>query len=76
MGELIAVAKAKPGELKFGSTGPGTGTHLGLEKFNLEAGLKAAHVPARRGDAIADVIANTVRRTYYLHDGAHPARSG
>jgi tripartite-type tricarboxylate transporter receptor subunit TctC len=41
---LIAAAKAKPGELKFGSTGTGTGTHLGLEKFNLEAGIKAAHV--------------------------------
>ena len=29
VGELIAAAKAKPGELKFGSTGIGTGTHLG-----------------------------------------------
>ena len=58
--ELIVVAKAKPGELKFGSTGTGTGTHLGVEKFNLEAGIKAGHVPARSGDAIADVIATTV----------------
>src|SRR5580700_7734866 len=58
--ELIAAARAKPGELKFGSTGVGTGTHLGLEKFNLEAGIKAVHVPAKAGDAIADVIANTV----------------
>jgi tripartite-type tricarboxylate transporter receptor subunit TctC len=60
VGELIAVAKAKPGGLKFGSTGAGTGTHLGVEKFNLEAGIKAVHAPARQGDAIADVIANTV----------------
>ena len=68
VGELIAAAKAKPGELKFGSTGVGTGTHLGLEKFNLEAGIKAAHVPAKPGDAIADVIANVVagRTTYML----------
>jgi len=58
--ELIAAAKAKPSQLKFGSTGVGTGSHLGIEKFNLEAGIKAAHVPARPGDAIADVIANTV----------------
>jgi tripartite-type tricarboxylate transporter receptor subunit TctC len=66
--ELIAAAKAKPGELKFASTGVGTGTHLGLEKFNLEADIKAAHVPARPGDAIADVIANTVagHTTYML----------
>jgi tripartite-type tricarboxylate transporter receptor subunit TctC len=41
---------------------------LGIEKFNLEAGIKAVHVPARQGDAIADVIANTVagRATYMM----------
>ena len=65
--ELVAAAKAKPGELKFGSTGMGTGSHLGVEKFNLAAGIKAVHVPARTGDAIADSIANTVAgRTDYL----------
>src|SRR6266852_505022 len=45
--ELVAAAKAKPGELKFGSAGMGTGTHLGVEKFNLEASIKEigrAHV--------------------------------
>ena len=67
VGELIAAAKAKPGQLKFGSTGMGTGSHLGIEKFNLAAGIKAVHVPARPGDAIADTIANTVAgRTDYL----------
>ena len=68
LSELIAAARAKPGELKFGSTGVGTGTHLGLEKFNLESGIKAVHIPARAGDAIADVIANTVAgdATYML----------
>ena len=67
VGELVAAAKAKPAELKFGSAGLGTGTHLGVEKFNLEAGIKAIHVPARQGDAIADTIANTVAgRTDYL----------
>jgi tripartite-type tricarboxylate transporter receptor subunit TctC len=65
--ELIAAAKAKPGELKFGTTGVGTGTHLGIEKFNLEAGIKAAHMPAQTGEAIADVIANTIAgRTTYM----------
>jgi len=67
VGELIAAAKAEPGQLKFGSAGMGTGTHLGVEKFNLAAGIKAVHVPARQGDAIADTIANTVAgRTDYL----------
>src|SRR6202171_791540 len=67
VGELVAAAKAKPAELKFGSAGLGTGTHLGGEKFNLEAGMKAIHVPVRQGDAVADTIANTVAgRTDYL----------
>jgi tripartite-type tricarboxylate transporter receptor subunit TctC len=65
--ELVAAAKAKPGELKFGSTGMGTGSHLGLEEFNLAAGIKAVHVPAGPGEAIADVVANTAAgRTTYM----------
>jgi len=64
VGELIAAAKAKPNELKFGSAGMGTGTHLGAEKFNLDAGIKAVHVPTRPADAIADTIAGRI--TYWL----------
>ena len=67
IGELVAAAKAKPGQLKFGSTGVGTGSHLGIEKFNLAAGIKAVHVPARQGERIADTIANAVAgRTEYM----------
>jgi tripartite-type tricarboxylate transporter receptor subunit TctC len=65
--ELVAAAKAKPGELKFGSTGIGTGTHLGLEEFNIAAGIQAVHVPAGPGEAISDVVANTIAgRTTYM----------
>ena len=65
--ELIAAAKVNPGRMKFGSTGIGTGTHLGLVKFNLQAGIEAVHVPPRPGDAITDVIANAVTgRTTYM----------
>jgi tripartite-type tricarboxylate transporter receptor subunit TctC len=64
---LIAAAKVKPGELKFGSTGPGTGTHLGIVKFNLQAGIKVVDVPPRPTDAIADVLAATIEgRTTYM----------
>jgi len=67
VGELIAAGKANPAGLKFASTGVGTGTHLGIEKFNLEAGIRAAHVPTQPGDAITEVIANTVAgRTTYM----------
>ncbi|MGC1387517.1 MAG: tripartite tricarboxylate transporter substrate-binding protein [Steroidobacteraceae bacterium] len=66
--ELVAAAKMKPGELKFGSTGAGTGTHLGMVKFNLEAGIKVVDVPPQPTDAIADVLAATIegRITYMM----------
>jgi tripartite-type tricarboxylate transporter receptor subunit TctC len=58
--ELIAKARAKPGLLTFGSTGVGTGSYVGVQKFNVEAGIKAVHVPPAPSDAIIDAIANTV----------------
>jgi tripartite-type tricarboxylate transporter receptor subunit TctC len=67
VGELVAAAKAKPGQLKFASSGMGTGSHFGVENFNLAAGIKALHVPARPGNAIADTIADIVAgRTDYM----------
>jgi tripartite-type tricarboxylate transporter receptor subunit TctC len=68
VGGLIAAAKAKPGELKFGSTGIGTGTHVGAEKFNQAAGINALHVPPSPNDSNADTIANAIagRFTYCL----------
>jgi tripartite-type tricarboxylate transporter receptor subunit TctC len=67
VGQLIAAAKAKPGTLKFGSTGPGTGSHLGVVKFNLSAGIKAVDVPPQPTDAIADIVAGTIEgRTTYV----------
>jgi tripartite-type tricarboxylate transporter receptor subunit TctC len=48
--ELIADAKAKPGELNFGSSGPGSSLHLFAEMFNATAGTKMVHIPYR-GDA-------------------------
>ena len=67
VGELIAAAKAEPAKVKFGSTGPGTGTHLGVVKFNLSAGINAVDVPPEPTDAIADVVASTIEgRTTYV----------
>ena len=58
--ELIAAAKVQPRELRFGSAGTGTGTHLAVEKLNLEAGIAAVHVPASGANATVDVLANTI----------------
>lgn len=43
--DLIAFAKARPGELTYGSAGIGSSSHLGFELFNLMAGIKGVHVP-------------------------------
>ncbi len=65
---LIAAARAKPGVLTFASSGVGTASHLGIEELNQAAGIRAVHIPAMQGDAIADTLANTVagRRTYMM----------
>ena len=43
--ELIALAKAKPGEVSYASPGSGTPAHLSMELFRSMAGLKLLHVP-------------------------------
>ncbi len=48
--ELVALAKAQPGKLNFGSTGSGGSPHLVSELFRLETGINVVHVPYK-GDA-------------------------
>jgi tripartite-type tricarboxylate transporter receptor subunit TctC len=43
--ELIALAKSRPGELNYGSSGAGTSVHLSAELFGTMAGVKMVHVP-------------------------------
>lgn len=45
--ELIALAKRKPGDLKFGTIGPGSGTHLVAEMFMRKTGVEMRHIPYR-----------------------------
>lgn len=45
LSELVALAKAKPNALNFGSSGTGTTPHLAGELFNTMAGTKIAHIP-------------------------------
>lgn len=59
--ELIALAKARPGQLSFASNGSGTVSHLTGELLNAEAGIKMLHVPYKgAGQAINDVLGNHV----------------
>jgi len=59
--DLVALAKSKPGELTFASTGIGTPGHLNGELFSRLAGIKTVHVPYRVvGQAVTDLIAGRI----------------
>ena len=56
--DLIALARARPGELNFGSPGSGTPAHLATELMNTMARIKMVHIPYKgAGAAIPAVIA-------------------
>jgi tripartite-type tricarboxylate transporter receptor subunit TctC len=62
--ELIALAKARPGQVSYGSAGIGSGAHFNSEKFRLAAGIEALHVPYKGGaEAIHDTIAGRLTFT-------------
>jgi tripartite-type tricarboxylate transporter receptor subunit TctC len=59
--ELIALAKAKPGTLTYGSPGIGTSVHVSGELFNSLAGVKTTHVPYKgRQMAIPDLLGGSI----------------
>jgi tripartite-type tricarboxylate transporter receptor subunit TctC len=56
--DVIAAAKARPGQLNYASAGIGSATHLNADKFKLRAGIDAVHVPFKgTPEAITEVIA-------------------
>jgi tripartite-type tricarboxylate transporter receptor subunit TctC len=58
LGQLIALAKARPGALTFGSAGVGSFTHLGGELFEHTYGVVLTHVPYRgSGQSVVDFLA-------------------
>ena len=55
--EFIAMAKAKPGQLNYGSSGVGTATHMTTELFKSMAGVDLVHIPYKgSGQVMGDVI--------------------
>ena len=59
--DVIAAAKARPGELNYASSGNGSGQHLFMAQFAAMAGIKLVHVPYRgSGQATTDLLAGTV----------------
>jgi len=59
--DLVALAKASPGRLNFGSSGSGTPLHLGGELLNHRAGIKLMHVPYKgAAPALNDVLGGQI----------------
>jgi len=60
--ELVALAKAKPDTLTFGTSGAGTASHLAAELFNLKAGTKilAVHYAGGSNQALVDLLAGRI----------------
>ncbi len=60
--ELIALAKARPGQLNFGSAGNGSPNHLALELFKTMAGVSMVHIPYKgAGQVVGDLLAGQLQ---------------
>lgn len=71
--ELIALAKAQPGKLNFGSSGNGGIGHLVGEMFKSMAGVRMEHVPYKgNGPALTDLMAGVLNLTFSDIAGALP----
>ena len=63
--EFIALAKSKPGQLNYASTGRGGPNHLAAELFNVMAGVKMQHIPYKGGGpALTELIGGQVQLTF------------
>jgi tripartite-type tricarboxylate transporter receptor subunit TctC len=60
--DLIALAKQRPRELNYGSSGAGAGDHLAAEMLNVMAGIRMTHVPYKGGPpAMVDLMAGNIQ---------------
>jgi tripartite-type tricarboxylate transporter receptor subunit TctC len=65
LSDLVALAKARPGELKFSSSGNGTPPHLAGALFNREAGVTITHIPYKGGAAgVVALLSGEVQLTF------------
>ncbi|GAB3663607.1 tripartite tricarboxylate transporter substrate binding protein [Ramlibacter alkalitolerans] len=71
--DLVALCKANPGKISFGSAGPGSAQHMALEMFMLAAGVKAIHVPYKgSGPMLTDLIGGQVQYSFDTMTAATP----
>ena len=71
--ELIALCKARPGEVNYGSSGTGGSLHLAMELFKSMAGIDIVHVPYKGGPpAATDLIAGQIAILFFNTPAALP----
>lgn len=71
--DLIALAKAKPGQINFGTGGTGTGPHLATELFRLTTNINIVHVPYKgTPPAVNDLLAGRMQVMFALSPVAMP----
>jgi tripartite-type tricarboxylate transporter receptor subunit TctC len=72
--ELVALAKARPGELTFASPGVGSTNQLAGEMFKLATGIDIVHVPYKGASgALQDAVGGHVQATIAAVQTAHPS---
>jgi tripartite-type tricarboxylate transporter receptor subunit TctC len=72
-GELVALARAKPGQLNYASSGTGGASHLMMELFLSLTGIRAVHIPSKgAGPALTELIAGQVQMSLQQPPGAIP----
>lgn len=76
--DLVAMLKAKPGQYNYATAGVGSGAHVGIEKFNVAAGVKAVHVPLKGTPPIlAETMAGRVEYAFVpAVSGMGPIKDG
>jgi len=71
--ELVALAKAKPGELRYASSGVGSTQHIAGEAFDMAAGVKTIHIPYKgSSQAHTDILGNNVEMMFDTTSSAMP----
>src|SRR5450759_1694586 len=73
MDQLIALAKAKPGMLNYGSAGNGSANHLAAEVFKQMTGINIVHVPYKGGGpGVAALVAGEIPMMFTTIASSHP----
>jgi tripartite-type tricarboxylate transporter receptor subunit TctC len=71
--EVVALCKAEPGKIAFGSAGPGSAQHLALEMFKIQAKVDALHIPYKgSGPLLTDLMGGQIQYCFETMTAATP----